>query len=46
MEQEYCLGKLIDRLEYCNNKYDEALEYMEKNNIKFKKGNEKYDRKK
>lgn len=46
MEQECYLGKLIDRLEYCNNKYDEALEYMEKNNIKFKKGNEKYDRKK
>lgn len=46
MEQECYLGELIDRLEYCNNKYDEALEYMEKNNIKFKKGNEKYDRKK
>lgn len=37
MKEEYDLEKLIDRLEYCNNKYDEALDYMEKNNIKFKR---------
>lgn len=37
MNEEYNLEKLIDRLEYCKNKYDEALDYMEKNNIKFKR---------
>ena len=40
MKEEYDLEKLIDRLEYCNNKYDEALDYMEKNNIKFKRKDE------